>query len=139
MNNLILPQNENYKSNMDYSFFEKKKFLYRTESINILLKKIDINLENLKSLKENKLNELEKNVQKLDNLDLNKNNFYGLFSSKIMVNTNKNAVGNLNELQNLEEKKNMNGYTTNQSDNKSIIYYKKSLTFSWRNFFTQNK
>ena len=83
------------------------------------MKKIDINLENLKNLEENRLNEFEKNVQKLDNLDLNKNNFYGLFSSKVMVNTNKNAGGFLNGQQNLEEKKIMNGDVTKQIDNKS--------------------
>jgi len=88
------------------------------------LKKVDINVENLKNLEANKLNELEKKVEKLDHLDLNNNNFCGLFASKISVNTNKNAVGNLNEIKNknLEEKNNINNahsVIANPKDKKS--------------------
>jgi hypothetical protein len=68
------------------------------------LKKIDIDIEILKHLDDNKLNDLEKKInEKLDNLDLNRNNFCCLFISKIIINTNKNALGNFNT-QNLNEK-----------------------------------
>lgn len=103
-NNLILPETEEYKSSEEFSIFSKKKKYFREEKIESLLKKLDVDLDNLKSINDIKLSKLENYDGKLDNLDLNKNNFYGLFISKIIVNTNKNALG-IKDTPKTEEKK----------------------------------
>lgn len=103
-NNLILPETEEYKSSEEFSIFSKKKKYFREEKIESLLKKLDVDLDNLKSINDIKLSKLENYDGKLNNLDLNKNNFYGLFISKIIVNTNKNALG-IKDTPKTEEKK----------------------------------
>jgi hypothetical protein len=105
LDNLIFPQNENYNISKEFSIFNNNKNLFQSEKFESLLKKLDINIENLKNLDDIKLNELEKRIEKLDILDLNKNNFCGLFMTKIVINTNKNAMGNFNS-QTVKEKDN---------------------------------